>query len=123
MEKMKLRDSGKLVEEAWYSHYLVEFRPYANDNRVKFLPKWKEGNDGKVKMEMTKLTSSLRSLYKELCELITKVMMSHTGNVSTITWPKLKVLAALTDEVTKIELYNWCQFMIEQLMEASKSVV
>lgn len=122
IEKLGLCDSGKKVEEAGHSHYLAEFWRYANNDKVKFLPKGKT-KDRKIKMETTKLISSLRSPYKELYDLVTKATMSHLGNVSTVTWPKLKILTALIDEVVKIEKYNWCQFMIDQLVDASKSVV
>lgn len=108
------------MKETGHSHYLAEFRRYASDDKVKFLPK--ETKDGKFKMETMKLSSSLKSPYKDLCDLVTKTMMSHTRNVSTVTWPKLKVPATLTDEVAKIEKYNWCQIMIDQLVESSKSV-
>lgn len=37
---------------------------------------------------------------------------------STVTWPKLRALV----EVAKTEQYNWCQFMIDQLTEASRNV-
>lgn len=119
-EKLGLLDSGKNVEELEHNHYLAEFRWYSNERRVKFLAK--ETSDGKIKMETIKFTSSIKSMYKELCDLVTKMMMSHTGNVSTGIWPKLRALAALTDEVAKTEQYNWYQFIIDQLVETSKSV-
>lgn len=104
MEKLNLLDSGKLVDKASHNVYLAEFRHFANDPKVKFLPKRKD----QKKMETEKLTSNLASAYKELCDLITKVMMSHTGNISTVTFPKLKVLSVLADEVEKTVQYNWC---------------
>lgn len=100
-KKLGLHDFGKKVEEAGHWHYLAEFCRFSNDNRVCFLTKIRK--DGKEKTKTSKLTSFLKTPYKDLCDLVTKTMMCHTGNISIVTWLKLRALSTFADEVVKIE--------------------
>lgn len=56
--------------------------------------------------EVKKYTRTLKTPFKDLMDLISKVMLCHTGNISTITNPKLRILATLTDELQKTRKYN-----------------
>lgn len=51
--------------------------------------------------ELKKYTRTLKAPFKDLMDLISKVMLCHTGNISTITNPKLRILATLTNELHK----------------------
>lgn len=106
-----LRNEGEDVMNAENRLTIAEFWRYTVD----IDESWAEG-------KLNKYTCKLASPFKDLMDLITKVMLSHTGNNSTVTNLKLRVLVALTDELQEVMKYNWARFMIAQWAKAAKSI-
>lgn len=108
---LKLRNKGKDVMTAGNEVDIAELRRYTlNPNES-----W-EGD------ELKKYTRHLNAPFKDLVDLISKGMLCHTGNISTVTNPKLRILAALTDELQKTRKYNWACFMVSQCEETAKGL-
>lgn len=106
---LKLRNDGEDVMNTKNRVAIVEFRRYIVDT-----------NEAWVEGKLKKYTCKLAFLFKDPMDLITKVMLSHTRNISTITNPKLRVLVALTDEFQGVAKYNSARFMIAHWAEAAK---
>lgn len=108
---LKLRNEGEDVMSAGNEVGIAELRRYTTNPDESW-----EGD------EVKKFTRHLKTPFKDLVDLITKVMLCHTSNISTITNPKLRIMAALTDELQKRKQYNWARFMVNQWEDAAKRV-
>lgn len=67
------------------------------------------------------MTSKVKTPFKDLCDLCTKIILSHSGSHLVLTSTKIRVMSAVVGELQGIR-YNWAEFIIKQWKETADFV-